>query len=190
MNSTVKYIISALLFMVIAYACNSDSNANKQSSEDENFIADTLKSTINHLSKEKFSNVKIYAIRITKLHKSTIVNIEPVYYNDYLKEYGNPENAYLYDSSLFLLYCGIEAIKKTSNNQNEVQNQFNNFCSQHGIGAAKNVVHDALSLFFKIENGRLIPYSRGYEKEFYKGYNELEEVKPFFTPDKSFVDSL
>jgi hypothetical protein len=158
--------------------------------ETKNRIIDTLKSSIYGLSKERFLNAKVFAIRVTKLRKSTILSIEPIYYSSYLDEYGSPESTYLYNSSLFLIYCGIEAISGLPERQNKFRHQFDDFCLKYQIGTKGNKIIDGVPIFFKVEGDSLIPYNKAYEKDFYKNFNELDEARPFFEPTVNSSDSV
>lgn len=185
----IKYIYGVILVTLIGCFGNQNEYANRSEMSSEDFISDTLKSSISKSAKEYFSNAHIFAVRITKLYKSTIIGIDPIYTNNYLSEYGNPGDAYIYNGSLFLIYCGIEVTKNFSiKYKDELRNQFDIFCSQNGIGANEGVIHDSPPLFLKVQGSSLLLYNNGTERDFYNSYFELKEVKPFFTPDKKLLN--
>lgn len=183
-----KLFFNVLLIIIVICSCQSNSH---KSSEEEiprsgTLIQDTIKYMINKSCKDAFPAIHIYAVRITKLKRSTIMNIEPVYYNNYLDEYKYPTDFYEHEGSLFLVYCGVEAVKKLGESYTrDVKNKFNSVCLQYGIGKMKNIIHDDPPLFFKVQGDSLLHYSKGNEREFYMTFFEIEEVKPFYTPKTS-----
>lgn len=178
-----KHLINVLILILLICSCQSNNHSEIEGEKiksSEGFIQDTLKYMIKNSCTSAFPKVYIYAIRLIKLNRSTIINIEPVYYNNYLEEAGYPVDYYDYKGSFFLVYCGVEAVKRfDSSYKIKVKNKFNAVCLQYGVGTRKGIVHDDPQLFFKIQNNSLVNYSKGNEKEFYKTFFELDEVKPF-----------
>ena len=181
-----KQLLSFLSLIFIFLACASETNPPKPGANNFNqgsLVSDSLKSLIRDSSKLKFASNYIFGLKIVKLNRSTIINIEPVREQDYINENGYPLEYFENGGCLFLVYCGIEvANTDTLGINKKLVSVFNSYCRKHGIDLVRNKVDDKPALFFKVEGNKISSYAKAYTKEFYMIFYEIKEEMPKYSP--------
>ncbi|MBY0347362.1 MAG: hypothetical protein K2W79_03815 [Hydrotalea flava] len=178
--------LSFLSLVFVFLACASGINSPKDVSNDFKHLSlfsDSLKLLIRDSCKQKFASNYFFGLKLTKLNRSTILNIEPIRDQSYINENGYPFEYFEEGDCLFLVYCGIESIKENTEEVNsKIISVFKAYSKKHGIDSIRNKVDDKPTLFFKIDNNKITSYPNAYTKEFSMTFYEIKEEMPKYNP--------
>ena len=144
----------------------------------ENDLKQWLKEDIFFKCKKYDSSHHIYDITLSRLNKSTIINLRPVIYYDYLKDKGAPLFFYEFNDILFLIYSGLEEMLTEEKKTTLLKNKYDSTCLLYNIKDI-NSTYDKEPLFLKLTHDTLTTF---YDSKFHMLFYDKQIDTTAFTP--------